>query len=29
MGEEGADIVAVDICAQIESNPYRCRRPKI
>ena len=27
--EEGADIIAVDICRQIESNPYPCRAPRI
>ena len=26
MAEEGADIIAVDICRQIESNPYPWRR---
>lgn len=28
MAEEGADIIAVDICAQIESNPYPLATPE-
>ena len=28
MAEEGADIIAVDICAQIESNPYPLSTPE-
>src|ERR1700734_2744493 len=28
MAEEGADIIAVDICRQIESNPYPLSRPE-
>ena len=28
MAEEGADIIAIDICAQIESNPYPLSTPE-
>ena len=28
MAEEGADIIAIDICAQIESNPYPLATPE-
>src|ERR1700710_1178681 len=28
LAEEGADIIAVDICAQIESNPYPLATPE-